>query len=322
MHEPHVIVGHRFEIAALTADIGMGNVAHAYLFAGHRHLGKFTVAKWFAEELLSSGLDDEGKERVHGEVRRLLHPDLFVVDKLWIEGISDDPDVLAHSSNIPQQHRAKAKAKTDSIGIEDIRMLQERLHDVGTGAFRCCLIRSVERMHDEAVNALLKILEEPPPGVVFILTTEALSSLLPTLVSRTRVLRFARVADRDLEPLLAHVDQEEKGFLLRLAQGAPGVIRQLTADPAALKAEKAVFAGASAFWQSRSLADRLHLLAPLTERTEAASQLLLHLSLALREERGAAPAQASTALHALARGLRTNASRPLLVQQFVLALEA
>lgn len=337
------ILGHRSQLAALGQDLARDNVAHAYLFSGARHLGKFSIAHRFARELLTSGLEDEEKARAVDQIDRLLHSDLLVIDQLWIENICEDAAVIAKSSNVPQQHRMKAKAKTDTISIDDIRSLQERLHEVRISPFRCCLIRSAERMQTEAVNALLKILEEPPPGVVFLLTTQALSLLLTTLVSRTRTLHFTRLTDSELEPLLSEIEDpstplppsplgstrdygragragDERQFLLRVAQGAPGVIVRLRSNPELLRRERQVYSSALAFWHSRSNVERMQLLAPLHERNADADQFLLHLSLALREERDEGGPSAVRHLAELCRNLETNVSRQLLAQNFVLGL--
>jgi DNA polymerase-3 subunit delta' len=315
------IVGHRPQVEALKMDLATGNVAHAYLFAGRKSLGKFTIAKWFAKELLTVDAGDEReRERLSREIDRLLHKDLLVIDKLWVEDQEEDFDVLAKYSNILQQHRKKDGAKTDTISIEDIRSLQERLHEVKTGRFRCCLIREVGRLQEQAVNALLKILEEPPPGVVFLLTAESASSLLPTIVSRTRVMHFSPVATKELLPIVTGLPEEEAQFLLRVAQGAPGLIMRLKNDPDALRLERQQYGTALAFWHATSLSERLLLLSPLSQRGEEAQQLLLHLSLALREEKTEQMERRSHALHELIRGLKTNASRPLLVQRFVFAV--
>jgi DNA polymerase III delta prime subunit len=313
------IIGHRAQIDMLLGDLETGNVAHAYLFEGRANLGKFSLAKWFASELLQKGRPAAEAERVAYEARRLIHSDLLVLDRLWMEGVSDDPDELAKYSNVPQHHRAKAKAKTDVIGIDDVRAIQERLQEAGTGRYRCCLIRSVERMQAEAVNALLKILEEPPEGVVFLLTTQSGASLLPTLVSRSRVLHFSRLRDPEMAPLLKDVPEQDRLFLLRVAQGAPGVIVRLKNDEEALRAEREIYASAAAFWRSRSLQQRLQMLVPLHERGAEAESLLFHLALALREDGQSDPAS-SKALHTLVRGLETNVSRQMLAQRFALAM--
>ncbi len=320
MPTPFPLIGHEQPHEALLRDLDTGNVAHAYLFAGPAHVGKRTAAKWFAAELLSRG-SGEDPLAVADRVARLLHPDLLVLDQLWMEDVSEDPDLLAKSTNVSQEHRRKAKAKTDTIGIDDVRAIQDRLIETGLGTYRCCIIRSVERMQDEAVNALLKILEEPPPGVVFILTTQVQNALLPTLVSRSRVVTFARLSQKSLAPLVKGLEDEEAAFLLRLSQGAPGVVQRLRHDPDSLRVEQAAFAAARSFWASASLSERLRLLAPLSKRDAEAERLLLHLSLALRE---LLPAE-SSALAPLSRlidGWQTNTSGQLLAQRFALELSA
>ncbi len=309
------ILGHIRQRDALMEDLKRGNVAHAYLFAGPPHVGKFTVAKWFAEQLLTVGATMP-KERVAEEARKLIHPDLLVLDKLWMEDTMDDWAVLSRYSNVPQNHRAKSKAKTDTISIDDVRALQERLQETGTGTFRCCLIRSVERMQDEAVNALLKIVEEPPAGVVFLLTTQSSASLLPTLVSRSRVVGFARLPARELEPMLAGIPDDDASFIRAVAQGAPGVARTLIDDPDLLRKERTLHAQAVAFWRAKTLGERLRILAPLEKRGEDGEKLLLHLSLTLQRSLATAPTAHVERLLELVRGLETNASRPLLLQRF------
>ncbi len=313
------ILGHRPQLLALEQDLAQDNVAHAYIFSGARHLGKFTVAKWFARKLLCHNHNEQECAAIGDQMDRLLHPDLLVIDRLWMEDVSDDLAVIAQSSNIQQQHRVKAKAKTDTISIDDIRSLQERMHDV-SGGFRCCLIRSVERMQDAAVSALLKILEEPPPGFVFLLTTQSLPLLLPTIISRSRVLHFSRLPDDELTPLFAGVSDDERQFLLRVAQGAPGVVKNLRDNPDHLRVERQIYSNALAFWHSRSPVERLGLLAPLHERSEEADKLLLHLSLAFREESTELPPGNVRYLTEFCRTLETNVNRQLLAQQFVLAL--
>lgn len=320
-HAADAIIGHKDQVSSLLTDIEADNVSHAYLFTGRPHLGKFTVAKWFAEKLLTvDATDDAERARQHREIERLLHKDLLVIDQLWMEDVCEDFEAIAKYSNVPQQHRAKAGAKTDTISIEDVRALQERLHEVGGGRYRCCLIREASRLQDEAVNALLKLIEEPPPGVVFVLTTQSRSLLLPTLVSRSRVLRFSPLPHAQMVPLVRDVPEEDAQFLLRIAQGAPGTVLRLKRDPDALLRERQQYAQAVSFWHTASLAERLKLLEPVMERGDESAQFLLHLALALREEKDENLSRRSNALHLLLHDLQTNASRPLLAQRFALSV--
>lgn len=312
---PDLIVGHEDQRAALASDIASGNVSHAYLFHGPEHLGKMTTALWFARELLCSGLQPEQCNTVEHEIERLTHPDLFIVDQLWMEEVCEDWNVIAKSSNIPQVHREKAGAKTDIISIDDIRELQQRLYDKGLSKYRCCIIRSAERLHESASNALLKILEEPPHGLVFILTASSHGAILPTIVSRSRTLSFRRVPERQLLAMIPDIPEDDRQFILALAQGAPGVVQSLRFDPDVLRAHRLLKGKAAAFWQSRALGDRLQHLTPLLERGEEADRFLLHLTLALREKNEPSP-ELVHALLELLRGLRTNAHRQIIVQRF------
>lgn len=286
-------------------------------------MGKFTIAKWFAKELLLVGVGNEDdRERVEREVDRLIHPDFLALDQLWMADMCEDFDVIAKSSNVPQQHRKRDNAKTNTISIDDIRAIQSRLSEVGSGAHRVCMIRSVERMQDEAVNALLKLLEEPPQGVVFILTSESLSQLLPTLVSRMRILRFSQMSAAELRMFLNDASDDDAQFILRLAQGAPGTVKKLSNDPDLLRAERILYGSAQNFWRQPTLLQRLQILAPLTERGEEAEHLLLHLGLSLRERFPNYQKVDIEAFNQLVRGLRTNAQRQLLVQRFALSVDS
>ncbi len=312
---PEDFIGHSTVVAELERDLETGNVSHAYLFAGPRHLGKMTLARWYATKLLSVDKPLEALERIQHDCERIMHSDLFVLDQLWIADQCEDWSVIAQTSNAPQQERAKKNVKTDMIGIDDIRALQERLQETASGRYRCCIIRSAERMQSEAANALLKILEEPPPSLVFLFTTQSLASLPSTIVSRMRVLRLHPLSHSELLPLLKGVEDEDQQFILHLAQGAPGIAQELKVDPEALRAHRLIHSKAISFWRTRSLKERLQILDPLLKRGAEANQLLLHLALALREHMPP-PRQSVDALHELAAGLRTNAHRGIIVQRF------
>ncbi len=321
MPKPQHIVGHAPILAELVRDLEAGNVSHAYLLSGVRHLGKMSIARWFAAELLCADLPEDEREQAEKHIAKLTHPDLLILDQLWIEGVCDDWNVIARTSNIPQDHRAKKPpAKTDVISIDDIRTLQDRLYETAIGRYKCCIIRSVERMKAEAANAFLKILEEPPPGLVFLLTTQSLSTLLPTVVSRARILRFRRLPHRDLLSLLEDVSDDDRQFILRIAQGAPGIVRAFRDAPELLLSHRQVHAKAASFWRTPSLRGRLALLQPLQKRGEDADLFLLHLGLALREH--AVTGGRVAAFHRLAGGLATNAHRGLLLQQFALTVDS
>lgn len=317
--EKSSIVGHARQIGQLEHDLETGNVAHAYLFSGPEHVGKSTVARWFAGELLTRGLDPETRAADMSKIDRLLHPDFLSLDKLWIEDRSEDFDLIAKSSNLPQAHRWKAPAmKSDVISIDDVRVIQDKVYETG-GPRRVGFIAAIDRLQEAAANAFLKILEEPPEGRVFILTTGTDTQLLPTIVSRTRVLKFDRVPDASIVPLLDDAEPDDRSFILHVAQGAPGIAIDLAENADRLREERLMHNQAISFWGPVSLSERLKLLSPLEERGEESDRFLLHLALALHES-PTSSVDRIDALRRLTARLHTNAYRPLILQEFALGL--
>lgn len=319
---PDPIVGHEKQCGQLLSDIASRNISHAYLFVGSPHLGKFTIARWFAWRILMDGVPADEGQRIRTLVERLIHPDLLSLDKLWMEGKQDDWNFIGQYSNISQQHRSKdTPAKTDTIGIKDIEALQSRLYETGLSPHLCCLIRSAERMSQEAANAFLKVLEEPPPRVRFLLTAESEHAVLRTIASRTRIVRFHPLKTDALQPLLCKREDDDAAFALHLAQGAPGALTTLLSNPDTLRARRQLHGQAKQFWQAASLLERLKWILPFSEANRDLSELLFHLGLTLRENpdtqrRGSF----MKAYMALIRALQTNAHRGLLLERFALAV--
>lgn len=113
-----------------------------------------------------------------------------------------------------------------SIGVDEIRSLRQRAANAPSG-YSIWLILGAERMTVQASNAFLKILEEPPLGMFFFLTTTQIYSLLPTIISRCQHLPFRRIAEVDIAKWLAektgsNCDDTRVRSIARLAQGSLG----------------------------------------------------------------------------------------------------
>ena len=133
--------------------------AHAYLFHGPAGVGKRRAAIGFAGELLGDP----------GRVERRAHPDLYVLEPLG-----------------------------DQIRIDAIRELRHDLHMRPFEADRrVYLIFGAHSLNDEAADALLKDLEEPPPYAVAVLVADDLGQLSATIRSRCQPVPFRRLAERD-----------------------------------------------------------------------------------------------------------------------------
>lgn len=114
----------------------------------------------------------------------------------------------------------------ETIRIDDIRELHRKAALVPSG-FSIWIILEAKRMHVEASNAFLKILEEPPAGTYFLLTTTQVQALLPTILSRCQHLPFRRMAEKDVAKWLANKvgrseDDERVQSIARLAHGSLG----------------------------------------------------------------------------------------------------
>lgn len=153
------------------------SLSAAYLFTGQEGVGKFLAAKNFAKALncLNEGEDACGVCPSCLKIDKGLHPDVHFI----------------------------APEDTDIIRIEDIRNLKK---DVFLKPYeakkRVFIINDAHTLNAEAANALLKVLEEPPPHNLIILVTPKPGLLFKTVVSRCRIIKFAPLKRENLKNIL------------------------------------------------------------------------------------------------------------------------
>lgn len=229
------LVIHKSQWQALLR-LGLVRLPHALLLTGAPGLGKRQFAEQLANLLLCERIDATNATPTScGECPgcRWLsadsHPDIRYVSPESDDSDDDDSDGTSATEKSPEKAvsptaKAKAKKRTRaSIKVGAIRELEDFVfvgsHRQGR---RVILITDADAMNNIATNALLKILEEPPATVYFILITSNKDRLLPTLRSRCRQLAFARpslaVATLTLRELGVPKGSEA---LLSLAGGAP-----------------------------------------------------------------------------------------------------
>jgi len=200
---------------------------HGWLFVGTEGLGKATLARQLAARALAEaaglspdtpGVDVPEDYPTARYMAGHAHPDFMSLermprdDKLLNKPRSEWPDKveLARSIRVDQVRALTSKFATKSS-------LSER---------RIVLIDAADDLETASANALLKSLEEPPAGTIFILISHAPGRLLPTIRSRCRVLRFSRLEDAVLRQALAaalpDAGTEEIASLAQLSGGAPG----------------------------------------------------------------------------------------------------
>ena len=191
------VAGHEGAVRILDAALKTGRVPHALLFHGPSGVGKGDVAHRLARALLCTGDAARpcGACAACGRTQR------------------DHAYDLLHIR--PDGTRIK---------VEQIRELTELMH-VGTGR-GVAIIDPADALMEQAANALLKTLEEPPAGWVLVLVTARPDVLLATIRSRCQLVRFSRLSDADTAARLIEsgVPKAQAGPLARLAQGAPGAV--------------------------------------------------------------------------------------------------
>jgi DNA polymerase III subunit delta' len=179
--------------------------AHAYLFHGPAGVGKRAMAVSFAAELLGE----------HERVERRSHPDLYILEPLG-----------------------------DQIRIDAIRELRRDLHMRPFEADRrVYLIFGAHLMNDEAADALLKDLEEPPPYAVIVLVADDVGPMPQTILSRCQAVPFTRLSERAVREVIAArapgLSPNEEAALARVAAGRLDRVERLL-DPKAIERRAAL----------------------------------------------------------------------------------
>ncbi|MBR1711114.1 MAG: DNA polymerase III subunit delta' [Clostridia bacterium] len=195
--------GQSVHIGRLQEEFGSRTFTHAYLFIGPAGTGKRSVARLCAQAALCRG--EQKPCGVCGPCKRVLaetHPDFHIM--------------------------------TPADGKREISVgqMRELIHEAEVHSFedgvKVFFIPEAEKMNTAAQNALLKTLEEPTSQTVFILCTVHASALLPTIVSRCRVIRFHPLTQEQTENRLRALGMEESQIAIR-AQMAEGCVGQALA---------------------------------------------------------------------------------------------
>lgn len=248
------IIGHEKQLIELEKDIESGNLAHAYLLSGPNSVGKNTVAKKLAG-ILQCENDFCHKCPTCMQIERGSHLDTVELE--------DDKE---------------------SIKIEDVRKIIDRSSMTGQSRYKIFMIQTIERMTVEAANSFLKVLEEPPPKTVFILTTNNIRTLLPTVVSRVRIIKFSSVSvaylERKLRDLYPDCDVETLKQVGLFSLGKTGKALSLMENPEKLADTLKVYRDVQNFLAFRSIVDRFSYVEDLREdgsKIEAFLNMLTHV---------------------------------------------
>jgi DNA polymerase-3 subunit gamma/tau len=198
------VVGQEPVVRTLRNAIANDQLRQAYLFAGPRGTGKTSLAR-----ILAKGVN-------------------------CAQGPTTTPDNTCHACLAISKGTSLDVVEMDAAsqrGIDDIREIRERvvLQPV-EGRYKIYILDEAHQLTDAAWNALLKLIEEPPPHLLFVFCTTELQKVIPTVRSRCQTFSFARPRFEDLVKVLRRVADGE-GFdvpeaaLSQIARAAKGSFR-------------------------------------------------------------------------------------------------
>lgn len=172
---------------------------HAFIFAGPEYIGKYKIAKQFAQ-----ALSEEKKGCDWNDVNQQVDSDITIIEPLIEE--------------------KKGSIKQKDISVSQIREAVRVFHLSADKKAKVIIIRNAHKMTIGAQNAILKTLEEPPENAFLILTTSKTSNLLDTIISRCFKISFNLLEKEELQTLSS--DEE----LIDNAMGRPELLQKMMDD--------------------------------------------------------------------------------------------
>ena len=211
-----VLFGHDEAERAFLTAFSAGRLHHAWLLGGPEGIGKATLAYRVARYLLAFGvrpaqtLAVDPQDRAARQVSALSHPNLVVLRR------PAATDTKAAATAIPVDAVRRAQALFGATAAD--------------GGYRVCVVDSADDLTISSANALLKLIEEPPPRSIFLLVAHAPQRLLPTVRSRCRRLLLRPLLDPDLAAVIRSLPAPwgtcSDGDLAAAARVAEGSVRR------------------------------------------------------------------------------------------------
>ncbi len=233
-------IGNRAAITLLNGAIKQQRVSHAYLFTGPNRVGKRTLAIDFAralncnaQDMAAPGWSDLQPDPPCGQCS--------ACDRIVRSNFAD-VQIITSATQTSKDSNPQAAQRRTMIGIDLIKDLQsDAILEPYEGRVKVFIIDEANRMSQDAANALLKTLEEPPSSVHIILIAPSADSVPETIASRCHLVRLRSVPPETIADALIErhdVPQAEAQTLAKMSMGAPGWAIAALNDPSLIDARK------------------------------------------------------------------------------------
>jgi DNA polymerase III subunit delta' len=249
-------LGNERIVAALRGSLRTKRVPHALLFTGPRGVGKFTLARMFAQAANCERLMDDfcGECITCQRVSLFANPQALLEQGLIERGESADAATVERLPLILQSHpdvwalvpdpvRLKSPVARPMLRVGQLRAVQRAAYFQPMGRRRVFILDGAETMRWDVANVFLKILEEPPGSATLILTAPSPNALLPTIVSRCLQFHFAPLPQAAVEKILKEKTARKPAEIklaAQLAEGSPGLAIEMDVDATAQRRRSAL----------------------------------------------------------------------------------
>ncbi len=242
------VIGQESIKKELRETVAMNRVAHAYMFTGPEGSGKLPLALAYAQYLNCehpSETDSCGECPSCKAFAKLQHPDLhfvfpFVKDKTkdkiccddyfqeWRELFTQNPYISLDmwQTHIGVENKQPIIYESEAAGDENAPRIKGIIKKLTISNFsakyKVMVIWMAEKMNEVCANKILKILEEPAPNTLFLLITEDTRYMLPTILSRTQIVRIPKIDDESLAQRIHDdfmLDGDELQSIVKYANG-------------------------------------------------------------------------------------------------------